>query len=78
MSLTLAQSELPSDDNCKLGSTSIDDWDGTDNAAYKSGIDINVAIKGIIAIGAMSKMSSAAGHVADANKYSVRTDSSGI
>jgi hypothetical protein len=31
----------------------------------------NLAIKGIIAIGAMSKMSLAAGHVADADKYSV-------
>ena len=34
----------------------------------------NLAIKGIVAIGAMSKMSSAAGHVADADKYSVCID----
>ena len=36
----------------------------------------NLAIKGIIAISAMSKMSLAAGHVADADKYSVCSDPS--
>jgi hypothetical protein len=36
----------------------------------------NLAIKGIIAIGAMSAMNLAAGHLADANKYSVCNDSS--
>jgi hypothetical protein len=33
----------------------------------------NLAIKGIIAIEAMSKMSTAAGQTTDANKFSVRT-----
>jgi hypothetical protein len=33
----------------------------------------NLAIKGIIAIEAMSKMSTVAGRTTDANKYSVRT-----
>jgi len=33
----------------------------------------NLAIKGIIAIEAMSKMSTAVGQTADANKYTVRT-----
>ena len=35
----------------------------------------NLAIKGIIAIGAMSNMSLAAGKIADADKYSVCNDS---
>ena len=52
-------------DNCKL------------SRAYADGEDIissnqtNLAIKGIIAIGAMSKMSLFAGKYADADRYSV-------
>jgi len=38
----------------------------------------NLAIKGIIAIGAMSKMSSVVGQIADANHYSVCIDPSDI
>ena len=38
----------------------------------------NLAIKGIIAIEAMSKMSSVVGRIADANHYSVRIDLSDI
>jgi hypothetical protein len=38
------------------------------------GNQTNLAIKGIIAIGAMSKMSSLAGKRADADHYSVRMD----
>jgi hypothetical protein len=38
----------------------------------------NLAIKGIIAIGAMSKMSSAIGRAADAEKYSVCINKSGL
>ena len=44
---------------------------------FNTGIDIgNLAIKGIIAIGAMSKMSSVIGQIADANHYSVCTNPS--
>ena len=38
----------------------------------------NLAIKGVIAIGAMSKMSSVVGRIADANHYSVCIDLSDI
>jgi hypothetical protein len=38
----------------------------------------NLAIKGIIAIAAMSAMSSAAGHIDDATKYKVCNSSTNI
>ena len=61
----------------------IDDWkldrldaDETFTETVLGGNKSNLAIKGIIAIGAMSAMSLAAGHVADADKYSVGNDPS--
>jgi hypothetical protein len=63
--------------------SSIDDWkldrldaDETFVETVLGGNKSNLAIKGIIAIGAMSAMSLAAGHVADADKYSVCNDPS--
>jgi hypothetical protein len=47
---------------------------GQDGAIIHYGNQSNLAIKGIIAIKAMSKMSLAAGHVTDADKYSVCND----
>jgi hypothetical protein len=58
-----------------LPTTKIYKLDREDADLHGTGIFVgnqsNLAIKGIISIGAMSKMSLAAGHIADANKYSV-------
>ena len=55
--------------------------DNLDDHYFRSSADglttknqTNLAIKGIIAIEAMSKMSSVVKRTADANKYSVRAD----
>jgi len=57
--------ELHRTDDCKLDRSDADE----EGIAYYN--QTNLAIKGIIAIGAMSKMSSYAGRTADAQRYSV-------
>jgi hypothetical protein len=64
------KNELPTTKICELDRLDAD-LRGTGTFI---GNQSNLAIKGIIAIGAMSKMSLAAGHVADADKYSVCDD----
>jgi hypothetical protein len=54
------------------------DPDVVDPGTPLSSNQTNLAIKGIIGVAAMSKMSLAAGHVVDADKYSVRNNSSHI
>jgi len=61
------KNQLPTIKICELDREDADLYGGAGNQS-------NLAIKGIIAIGAMSKMSLAAGHVADADKYSVCND----
>jgi len=52
--------------------------DGVTASGLSSTNRTNLAIKGIIAIGAMSKMSLAIGRAADAEKYSVCINKSGL
>jgi hypothetical protein len=55
-------------------SVRLDADETSEDSSYNS--QTNLAIKGIIAIGAMSAMSQAAGYMDDANKYKVRHSSS--
>ncbi len=78
MALLLTSSyEVLSIDNCKLDRLDADQNSVDLELVIPFGNDKpNLAIKGIIAIGAMSAMSLAAGHLVDANKYSVCNNSS--